>query len=507
MPALIELLLAAGLTPSPLPADPQVDSVVYDSRRARPGSLFVAIEGEHTDGHRHAAAAVAAGAVAVVAGRPPEPPLPAGTPLILVADPRAALAPLGARLFGDPSRSLILAGVTGTDGKTSTTTMLHAAWRGAGIPAAALSTVDFRTLDTVEPNTSRQTTLESVDLQARLRRALDQGCSHVAMEISSHSLMLHRVDEVEVAVAVVLRVTSEHLDFHGSREQYLAAKSRLVEMAGRHTGGVAILDRDDAFGYPVLSAVPVAHRLTFSAAGDPVADLVADGVVAGPEGVRFSARTPWGSAPVALRLAGRFNAANALAAVAAACVTGAPLERAVEGLGRLERVPGRMERVHSGDGQDVTVVVDYAHTAEALELVLGELRVATAGRLWAVFGSAGERDRGKRAEMGAVAARLADMVVITDEDPRDEDRAAILEEIAAGARAAGAREGDRLQVIPDRELAIETAVVGAAAGDTVLCAGKGHESGIIGPGGVSRPWDERAAAARALRLRRDRRRP
>lgn len=507
MPALSELLLAAGLVAPPGVADPPVDSVVYDSRSARPGSLFVAIAGEHTDGHRHAAAAVAAGAVAVVAARPPEPPVPAPTPLILVADPRAALALLGARLFGDPSRSLTVAGVTGTDGKTSTTTLLHAAWRGAGMPAAALSTVDFRTVDTVEPNTTRQTTLESVDLQARLRRVLDQGCTHVAMETSSHSLMLHRVDEVDIAVAVMLRVTSEHLDFHGSREQYLAAKARLVEKAGHHAGGVAVLDRDDGFGYPLLSTVPVANRLTFSAAGDPAADLVAEAVQADREGVRFNARTPWGSAPVALRLAGRFNAANALAALAAACVTGAPLDGAVDGLGRLDRVPGRMERVDTGDGQDVTVVVDYAHTAEALERVLGELRVATRGRLWAVFGSAGERDRGKRAEMGAIAARLADMVVITDEDPRDEDRTAILEEIAAGARAAGARDGERLQVVPDRESAIETAVVGAAAGDTVLCAGKGHESGIIGPGGTNRPWDERAAVTRALRIRRDRRRP
>lgn len=493
MLTLSRLLAAAGLPGPPAGGDPEVTGVVHDSRRAGPGTLFVAIPGEHVDGHDFAAGAVAQGAVAVVAERPVA--TRPGVPVVLVPDSRAALAPLAARLAGDPSRRLVVVGVTGTDGKTTTTTMLHAAWRGAGLAAAALTTVDFRSRDRVEPNRTRQTTLEAPDLQARLLGALGDGCTHVALETSSHALVLHRVDEVDYRVAVVLRVTSEHLDVHGTRAAYLAAKRRLVEMVGTRADGVAVLDGDDPWGFPAMATVPVARRLVVSGSGQVAgADLRATAVEASPGGVRFLARTPWGDAPVALRLAGRFNAGNALAALAAACVTGASLEGAVAGLEALERVGGRMERVDLG--QPFAVVVDYAHTAAALERVLTELRAATPGRLWVVFGSAGERDRPKRPEMGAVAARLADVAVLTDEDPRGEDRMAIIAEIAAGAGAGSGGDGSVL-VIPDRGAAVVAALSGARPGDTVLLAGKGHESSIIGPDGA-RPWDERAAAEAAL---------
>ncbi|MEA2615893.1 MAG: UDP-N-acetylmuramoyl-L-alanyl-D-glutamate--2,6-diaminopimelate ligase [Chloroflexota bacterium] len=493
---LTALLTAAGLEAPPGLADPVIERAVYDSRRAGPGALFVAVGGTRTDGHAHALDAVRRGAAAVVAERPPEPALPPGTPLVLVADSRAALAPLAARLCGDPSRRLTVAGVTGTDGKTTTVTMLHAAWRGAGIGAAALSTLDFRTLDRVEPNTSRQTTLESADLHPRFGELLAAGCTHVALETSSHALELNRVDEVDFDAAVYTRITSEHLDFHGSREAYLEAKARLAAGVAARAGGLLVLDRDDGFGFPRLDAVAAARRLTYSAAGDPGADLRATRVDAGPEGVRLAAETPWGDVEVQLRLAGRFNAANALAALAAACATGARLEDAAAGLERLERVGGRMERVDLG--QPFGVVIDYAHTAEALRTVLGELRAATRGRLWAVFGSAGERDAEKRPAMGEVAGRLADAVVLTDEDPRGEDRHQILEEIAAGARAAGMRRGDTLVVVPDRAGAVAHAVEHARPGDTVLLAGKGHESCILTAEG-SVPWDERAVAEEAVR--------
>jgi UDP-N-acetylmuramoyl-L-alanyl-D-glutamate--2,6-diaminopimelate ligase len=478
------------------PAGVEVERVVYDSRRAAPGALFVAVPGTHTDGHAHALDAVRRGAVAVVAERPPQPSLPGTTPLVIVDDSRAALARLAARLWGDPSRRMTVAGVTGTDGKTTTVTMLHAAWRGAGLPAASLSTLDFRTLDRVEPNTSRQTTLESADLQERLHALVTSGCSHVALETSSHALMLNRVDEVDIDTAVYTRITSEHLDFHGSREAYREAKARLAERVAERGSGLAVLDRDDAFGFERLHRVPVRRRLTYSAEGDPRADLRAMRVAAGPGGVHLVAETPWGAAEVALRLAGRFNAANALAALAASCATGARLDAAVAGLEGLDRVGGRMERVDLG--QPFAVVIDYAHTAEALETVLGELRAATPGRLWAVFGSAGERDAEKRPAMGEVAGRLADTAVLTDEDPRDEDRLAVLEAIAAGARAAGMHDGDSLFLVPDRADAVDFAVGRARAGDTVLLAGKGHESCIIGPGGRV-PWSERDAAESAVR--------
>jgi UDP-N-acetylmuramoyl-L-alanyl-D-glutamate--2,6-diaminopimelate ligase len=490
------LLAGAGLPAAPPgAADLPVTAVVYDSRRAVPGAVFVAIPGEHTDGHRHARAACEAGAVAVVAERVPDPPLPPGIPLVLVADTRVALAPLSATFHERPSQRLTVAGITGTDGKTTTTTMLHAAWRGAGIAAGSLTTVDFRVLDRVEPNTTRQTTLESADLQERLRALVDAGCTHAAVETSSHALMLHRVDEVEYSAAVFTRITSEHLDFHGSVEAYRDAKASLLARAAQHGDGLAVLDADDGFAYPHLRALPIARRLSYSASSGSTADLHAEDVRVDAAGVHFSARTPWGDADLDLRVAGRFNVANALAALAAACGTGASLDGAVRGLAALERVSGRMERVDLG--QPFSVVVDYAHTAEALRTVLTELRAATSGRLWVVFGSAGRRDAAKRPAMGRVAAQLADGIVVTDEDPRDEESTAIIAEIAAGARAAGARDGEELHCIPDRAEAVRFAVDHAAPGDTVLLAGKGHESSIVMRDGAV-PWDERAAAEAAV---------
>jgi UDP-N-acetylmuramoyl-L-alanyl-D-glutamate--2,6-diaminopimelate ligase len=493
------LLAEAGLpSVSPAVAGLRISSVVYDSRRAVPGALFVAIPGEHTDGHAHALAAVQAGAVAVVAEQAPSPALPGEVPVVLVPSTRVALAPLAAAFFGHPSRRLLVAGVTGTDGKTSTTTMLHAAWRGSGIAAGSLTTVDFRVLDRIEPNRTRQTTQESADLQERLAALAEAGCTHVAVETSSHALMLNRVDAVDYRVAVFTRITSEHLDFHGTREAYRDAKASLLARAAAHPDGLAVLDRDDDFAFEHLRAMPIARRLSYSAAGAADADLRAEGVHVDAAGVHFSAGTPWGTARVDLRVAGRFNVANALAALAAACGSGASLDSAVRGLCALERVSGRMERVDLG--QPFSVVIDYAHTAEALHTVLNELRPATTGRLWAVFGSAGRRDLDKRAVMGRVAAQMCDRVVVTDEDPREEDRLAIVEQIAAGARQAGGREGETLFLLPDRTEAIRFAVDNAAPGDTVLLAGKGHESNMLTASGAI-PWDERAVAESAVRDR------
>jgi UDP-N-acetylmuramoyl-L-alanyl-D-glutamate--2,6-diaminopimelate ligase len=484
----VSITLGALLGDAGLP-DVAVSAVAYDSRRVVPGAVFVAIPGEHTDGHLHAADAVARGAVAVVAERVPDPPIPPEVPLVLTADTQAALAPLAAAFYGHPSRALTVAGITGTDGKTTTTTMLQAAWRGAGLAAGSLTTVDFRMRDRIEPNTTRQTTLESADLQERLRALVDAGCTHAAVETSSHALVLHRVDAVDFACAVFTRITSEHLDFHGSREAYLQAKASLIP----RSRDLAVLDHDDDFAFPTLRATPIARRLTYSASGATAADLIARDVRVDASGVHFSARTPWGDTALDLRVAGRFNVANALAALAAACGTGASLDGAARGLCALERVSGRMERVDLG--QPFSVVIDYAHTAEALHTVLRELRAATRGALWAVFGSAGRRDPSKRAPMGRVAADLADHVVVTDEDPREEDRQAILDEIARGAAAA--RD---LHVIPDRGEAIAYAIAHATPGDTVLLAGKGHESNmILADGPVA--WDERAVAEAAVRER------
>lgn len=500
-----EISLAALVAATGLPgrgverhAGVRISSVAYDSRRVTPDAIFVAIEGDHVDGHRFAAAAVAAGAVAVVGERIPEPAPAFEVPVLLVPSSRAALAALAAELAGHPSGRLLVAGITGTDGKTTTTTMLHAAWQGAGLRAGSLTTVDFRCGEVVEANLTRQTTQEALELQQRLRAMADDGCVRAALETSSHALVRNRVDHVDFGCAIFTRITSEHLDEHGDRPSYLRAKAGLLERTGARGGGIAVLDRDDDWAYPVLSSLPIGRRLSYSLAGNPAADATAAEVVSGPDGVRFHARTPWGETPVHLHLAGRFNAGNALAALCAACATGASLDGALAGLQRLHRVSGRMERVDIG--QPFTVVIDYAHTAESLEKVLTELRAATSGRLWAVFGSAGERDRAKRPEMGEIAARLADRVVITDEDPRDENRDAICAEIAAGAQAAGAVEGRQVTVIPDRTAAITAAIESATAGDTVLLAGKGHESCILTAAGAV-PWDERATAETAIRTR------
>ena len=489
------LLRAAGLA-APAGPGPDVVAVEQDSRRCRPGAIFVAVPGLRVDGHRFAADAVRAGAVAVVAERPPDPPIPASTPLVLAADCRRALSALAAELAGHPSRRMIVAGITGTDGKTTTTTMLWAAWRAAGERALSLTTVDRRIGDEVRANPEHVTTLEAPELHALLAEGARAGCSRAAVETSSHALLLHRVDDVDYDVAVYTRITSEHLDLHGTREAYLRSKARLLELVGTRAGGLAVLDRDDDFAFPVLARAPVSRRLTCSVAGAPDADLVLESAHVVDNCVHMVAATPWGRASIDLRMAGRFNAANALAALGAACGTGAPLEDAARGIAALEAVPGRMERVALG--QPFTVLIDYAHTAAALEAVLAELRPATRGRLWVVFGSAGERDREKRPAMGAVAARLADALVITDEDPRGEDRMAILEEIAAGAEAAGAVRGDRLHIVPDRAEAIWFAVGRLGPGDTLVLAGKGHERTIEVEGGAL-PWDERAAAERALR--------
>jgi len=494
---LLDLLRGAGVLPREGSADGAglgISAVTQDSRDVVPGALFVAVPGLRQDGHRHAAAAVRGGAVAVVAERPFDPPLPADVAVVLVDDARRALSALASAFHGHPSRSLTVAGITGTDGKTTTSTMLWAAWQAAGFRTGLISTVDFRNGETVVANTTRQTTMEAVETHRRLAELRDAGCTHVVVETSSHGLEMHRVDDVDYRLAVYTRVTSEHLDVHGDRDGYLAAKARLLELAGSRPDGIAVLDRDDDFAYPRLASMPVARRLTYSAAG-AAADLVAEDVSAGPQGVRLLARTPWGDAAIALQLAGRFNAGNALAALAAACSTGASLEDAVEGITGLARVHGRMERVDAG--QPFTVVIDYAHTADSLEKVLTELRAATTARLWVVFGSAGERDVAKRPVMGAVAGRLADQVVVTDEDPRHEDRMAICEQIAAGAEGAGATRNDTLHVIPERREAIAFALRGARAGDTVLCAGKGHESSIQS-GDRSLPWNERDAILAVL---------
>jgi UDP-N-acetylmuramoyl-L-alanyl-D-glutamate--2,6-diaminopimelate ligase len=479
----------------PAGADPEVLEVVYDSRRAGPGRVFFAIRGTHVDGHDFVPAALRQGVEAVVVER-----AVAGTEagrLVVVPDSRAALAQMAAAVAGHPSRRLPVVGVTGTDGKTTTAILLQAALTPSLVRVGSITTVDFRVGERVEPNLTRQTTLEAPEVQLLLARMLREGCRAVALEATSHALVLHRVDQVQFAGAVFTNVTHDHLDFHGSWDAYLEAKARLLAMT-REAGGFAVLNRDDRRAFPLLNARWEGPLLTYSASGDPAADVRATALAPAGGGWSFTAVTPHGEAEVRLQLSGRWNVGNALAALAAGLQMGHSLEPLAAGLGRLEHVPGRMQRVRLG--QPFEVVVDYAHTPAALALALSELRSATPGRLWVVFGSAGERDLSKRAEMGRIAAQLADQVVVTTEDPRDEDPEEIIAEICRGAVQAGANFEDNLHREVDRARAIALAVSRALPEDTVLLAGKGHEHSILTATGAL-PWDEVAAAESALRRR------
>jgi UDP-N-acetylmuramoyl-L-alanyl-D-glutamate--2,6-diaminopimelate ligase len=475
------------------PTDPEVTGLCYDSRRLKPGDCFVAIPGTHTDGHRYVETALRDGAVAAVVQRR------AGTawPQVLVPDTRRALALMSSTLYEHPSRDMVVIGVTGTDGKTTTTTMIHHMLLHAGRRVGAMSTVDIRLGDAVDPNDSRQTTLEALEVQAQLARMRDAGMKYAVIETSSHGLALQRVVGVEYDVAVFTNIAHEHLDFHKTIEAYREAKAQLIDLtagsAGKGIEKTAVLNRDDP-SYAYLVTRPIARRITYGLQLD--ADLKADRVEATPEGLHVEASTPLGPLSLRLKLSGRWNAANALAAAAAGVAVGLTLDEIQQGLETYSGVSGRMERVDLG--QPFSVIIDYAHTPQSLEKVLRELRPITRGKLIAVFGSAGDRDREKRPWMGEIAARLSDYAVFTNEDPREEDAMTILNEIAAGAEEVGWTEGEQYARIEDRRQGIAHAVRRAGPGDTVLLAGKGHERSIlIGRG--KEPWDERAAAEAAIR--------
>ncbi|HEX2765887.1 MAG TPA: UDP-N-acetylmuramoyl-L-alanyl-D-glutamate--2,6-diaminopimelate ligase [Candidatus Limnocylindria bacterium] len=464
----------------------EVTALAYDSRRVTPGTLFFAVPGDHADGHDFVADAVAAGAIGAVVERE----LPdAGAPQLVVDRTRRALADAAFAWFDRPTDHLgTVIGVTGTDGKSTVTALVAEVLAAAGRRSGQVGTVSVRIGGELRPNLDRTTTPEALELQELLAAMVAAGDDSVVMEATSHGLALDRTRNVRFDVGVVTNLTSEHLDFHGTVERYRAAKARLVEEAP-----IAVLNADDpSFGY----FRDRAHDRVLSFGIDADADLRATDLRADPSGTTFRLTAPSWSGDARIPLPGRFNVHNALATLAVAEALEISLGTAVEALAATRGVPGRMERVDAG--QPFTVVVDYAHTTDSLRKVLDILRPLTSGRLIAVFGSAGERDPTKRAPMGRVAAELADLVVVTDEDPRLEDPRAIHEQVADGARAAGARDGETLWVIDDRREAIRQAVRLAEPGDVMLLAGKGHEQSII-YGTEKRPWDDRSAALEALR--------
>jgi UDP-N-acetylmuramoyl-L-alanyl-D-glutamate--2,6-diaminopimelate ligase len=474
--------------------------LTHDSRLVRPGWAFIAVPGDQSDGHSFIEAAISAGAATVIVQADREErwrPFAGRVPLVVVPDTRAAMGPLAAAIYGRPSTSLRIVGVTGTDGKTTTTHITAHVLDRCGLAAGYLTSVGFDSGSGFEPNESHMTTLEATSIQSRLAEALAAGRRTMVIEASSEGLAQQRLKACEIDVAVFTNLTRDHLDFHGTMENYLAAKGGLFEMldlpSAKSFPRAAVLNQDDAAS-AYLRTRSKAPVLSYGI--ETAADLRATNVVVEPGGLTFEVNWQGRRAPAIAPLFGRFNVYNCLAAVAVALSQDLPLDQAVEALPSFVGVPGRMERIECG--QPFRVVVDIASTPAALETVLGALRPATPGRLWVVFGAAGGRDPARRSGMGEVAARLADRVMLTNEDPRDEDPDAIIEEIAGALVAAGRKEGSDFARQPDRRTAIAYAFEHAQAGDTVLLAGKSTETFIDFGGGGRMPWDERAVARELL---------
>jgi UDP-N-acetylmuramoyl-L-alanyl-D-glutamate--2,6-diaminopimelate ligase len=463
----------------------EVRSLAYDSRQVANGTLFFAVPGEHTDGHRYLPEAVAAGALAVVV----EHEMPdAGVPQLVVANSRHALADAADLWFGEPSRELATIGVTGTNGKTTVSALVAQVLAAAGMRPGLLGTVSLRIGGETSDNLSRSTTPEALELQELLARMVAAGDDSVVIESSSHGLALGRVRNVHYRAGIVTNLTHEHLEFHGTFEAYRAAKALLVEEAP-----IAVLNRDDpSFAFFRKHA----RDRVVSYGANAKADVRAARVDPRPDGSTLAVTAPRWRGTLELPLIGGFNVENALATFAFAVAWGIDPNVARDALAVARGVAGRVERVDIG--QPFTLVVDYAHSPDALEKVLRMLRALTAGRLIVVFGSAGERDLMKRSVMGRIAAQHADAVVVTDEDPRAEDPDQINRQIADGARSVGGRDGETLWVINDRRAAIAHAIGLASVGDTILLAGKGHEHNMFTAQG-SVWWDEAKVARQELR--------
>ena len=479
-----------------------VSGIAEDSRAARPGTLFSALRGDHVDGHDFVAAAAAAGATVALV----EDPVPTlGIVQIVVANGRRSLAVAAGWWYGDPSARLGVVGITGTDGKTTTSYLAVAALEAAGLTAGMVGTTAVRVGGRTEANPEHVTTPSAPRLQRALAAMAAAGDAVAVVETTSHGLAQERVGGISYDAAVLTNLTHEHLEFHGTFESYRAAKLSLFERLGevgpakpRPFPRLAVVNADDPSAPLFAGAARSAGALLLSFGLDPAADVRIAAVDDDGRQLRLVLATPAGEARLRLQLAGGFNAHNAAAVAALGAGWGLDPAAVRAGLESVEHVPGRMERVEAG--QPFTVIVDYAHSPAALATVLdllGPIARAAGGGLIAVFGSAGERDLAKRPLMGRAAAERCRLVVVTDEDPRGEDPSAILEQIAAGAEEAGMHRGVDLLLIADRRAAIAEAFALARPGDVVLLAGKGHERSIIYASG-DLPWDERTVAEETL---------
>lgn len=491
---LADLIFEALGQPADVGANVEVKGVAQDSRRVGEGFVFVARGGQLQDGHAFAAEAVARGAVAVVgeAGEGARGNIPEGVPYIQVEDDKRALAKLAAAFHGRPSEALKVIGVTGTDGKTTTATMLHHLLL-ARYPAGLLSTAGAKIGGASLKLPGHFTTPEAPEVQEMLARFRAAGCSHAVVESSSHGFAQHRLDEVAYDLGVLTNLSPEHLDYHGTFAAYRAAKAELVRRAP-----LAILNADDP-SLPYFASR--ANRVVRYGLEAPEAEWRARDVVATPGKLswRLAVRAADGchEAPVSLPMIGRYNVYNALAALAAAHTLGLELPLLSDRLASFPGVPGRMQVVQA---EPFAVVVDFAHTAPALAKAIAALRPHLKGRLRVVLGAAGERDPNKRRPLGQTAMALADLCYFTEEDHRSEDLTHILSVMASGAQGAGGVPGETFFVIPERREAIAAAIGSAAEGDVVLLTGKGHED-TLERGSETLPWNEVEEARRALKVR------
>jgi UDP-N-acetylmuramoyl-L-alanyl-D-glutamate--2,6-diaminopimelate ligase len=474
--------------------DVDITGIAYDSRRVKPGDLFVAVEGLQADGHVFVSDALARGAVAVAVER--DVKVPAGTPLVRMPSTRSGLAEVAAEFYGRPSRRLKVAGVTGTDGKTTTTHMAEHVLQTSGVMAGAMSTVSFTESGRETDNLSGQTTIEAPEVQAWLARMMEAGVGYAVIETTSHALVQERVRACDFDVAAFTNVGHDHLDYHPSWDAYLEAKARLIDLtanaAGKGIEKTAVLNRDDP-SYERLARRPISRRwsygLTTAADLHPL-DLRVTGT-----GSQFRMMTPIGETEISLHVPARFNIYNALCAAGVCLALGVPLESVGTGLAGFEGVRGRLEPVDLG--QDFRVFIDFAHSAGALASALAELRPFTPGRLIVVFGSTARSDH-DRPGMGRAAAEFADFFIITTDDPLQQDPVEIARDVQEGVE--GKAPGLDYEIVIDRRAAIRRAIELARPGDCVLLAGKGHERTMRMASG-SEPWDERAEAEAAIKER------
>ncbi|MFQ5779566.1 MAG: UDP-N-acetylmuramoyl-L-alanyl-D-glutamate--2,6-diaminopimelate ligase [Nitrospiria bacterium] len=476
--------------------DMEVAEIVSDSKKASPGSLFVALKGTRQDGHRFIPEAIARGAVAVVLEGPiPREDVKKGHPVtfIRVEDSRRALSHLASYFFENPTEALHLIGITGTNGKTTTAFLVHALLEHAGLKSGLLGTIRYNLGGRVVE--AGHTTPGSLDLQRFFSEMRTADVTHVAMEVSSHALDQGRVDGCRFQTAVFTNLTQDHLDYHGTMEAYFASKQRLFDL----TKGERIINIDDPWGRLLREGL---SSRCWSLGIQKGADFFPRKVASGFDGIRMTVQTPLGEIEIVSQLVGRHNIYNLLAAVAVGVATGLSRETIAEGIASMPGVPGRFEKIDLG--QDFSVIVDYAHTPDALARLLQAVSDISPRRMITVFGCGGDRDRGKRPQMGEISARFSNKTIITSDNPRSEPPLSIIREIEAGFRnsqgRAPATSPADYEIIPDRREAIERGISLAETGDVVVIAGKGHENYQL-LGSERRPFDDREAARHALAKR------